>query len=109
MKAAGTKGLYEATIPSVWSTLRGLDYVIVAGKLADPQGAPALAHYIGVAPPEAAAPAVLGKKFTAARFGSGSTGGSPLPATGVGTGLIGILPIMTAAATATWLRRRRHT
>ncbi|MGH2783870.1 MAG: immune inhibitor A domain-containing protein, partial [Actinomycetota bacterium] len=111
MKAGGTKGLYEATIPSVWSTLRGLDYVIVAGKLADPQSAPALAHYIGVAPPEAAAPAVLGKKFTVARgsTGSGSSSGAPLPATGVGGGLIGMLPIMAAGATAMWLRRRRLT
>ena len=109
MKPGGTAGLYEATISSVWSTLRGIDYAIVAGKLADPQSAPVVAHYVGVAPPEAAAPAVLGEKFVVARGGAAPSKGSaaPLPATGVGLGLLGFIPIGIAIGMASWLRRRR--
>ncbi len=106
MKPGGTAGVYEATISGTWSTLSGLDYAIVAGALADPQSAPAVAHYIGVAPPEAAAPAVLGKKFSVARGGVAPSKGAPLPATGVGMGLLGFIPLIAAMGMAIWLRRR---
>ena len=111
MKPGGTAGLYEATIPGVWSTLRGLDYAITAGALADPQSAPAVAHYIGVAPPELTAPAVAGKKFSVARYGGAQApaSGGELPATGVGLGVLGLIPIGVAVGSAAWLRRRRLT
>ena len=106
--AGGTPGLYEATIPGVWSTLRGLEYLIDTGAVTDPVRSPKLAHYVGVAPPEFTPPRVAGIKFTRSGVG-GSTGrrsGARLPATGVGLGLAGMVPLILAAAGATWLRRR---
>lgn len=98
MKPAGPAGAYQATIPAAWSTLRGIEYFIRAGSASvlDPPGAPNLAHYVGIAPPEMQPPAVLGEKVTAK---------PDLPATGVGLGLSALVPLGLAGA-ALWLRRR---
>lgn len=112
MIAGGAPGLYEATIPGVWSTLRGLEYLIDAGSVADPVIAPSVAHYIGVAPPELTPPRVAGIKVTRSTItgtGGQQRRGAPLPATGVGLGLAGVVPLVLAAAGATWLRRRHIT
>jgi M6 family metalloprotease-like protein len=109
LKPASTNGVYSGTISGVFSTLRGLDYFVQAGTSADPFDAPNVSHYVGVAPPEIQPPRVLGVKIS--RASRGSTGGNrgrnaQLPATGVGSGVAGLIPLALALGSALALRRR---
>jgi M6 family metalloprotease-like protein len=103
MKTTGVAGLYTYTIPGAFSTLRGMDYFVKAGSVADPVSGPSVVHFVSAAPPEVAPPAVAGKKIVRQI----AKGGSHLPATGVGSGLVGIIPIGLALALGVWVRRRR--
>ena len=108
LKASGVSGLYEGTIPGIWSSLRGLEYFIQSGTMYDPPSAPSVANYVSVAPPEFSTPKVAGMKFTRGANVGGTTAGDNLPATGVGSSaLLGVMAIAAAAVTSSLLRRKR--
>lgn len=108
LKPSGITGLYEGTIPGAWATLRGLEYFIRAGTMYEPASAPNVANYVSVAPPEVTPPQVAGVKIVrGAPIGSSTGSRSDLPATGVGSGLLGLVAIAASVVIACWMRRRR--
>ena len=116
LKPAGS-GMYEGSIPASAVPNNGLEYFVrmttKSGAVVDSAGGekrPNVASAAYGAPASikygkcgaAAAAAVRGTKVNRPAPAPGG-----LPATGVGTGLAGLIPIAVAAGSAFWLRKRR--
>ena len=115
LKPAGS-GMYEGTIPASRVANNGIEYfarmTTSTGAIVDSAG--------GEKKPDAASAAYgaaakvkYGKCAVAAATVGGTKVNRPapapggLPATGVGTGLAGLIPIAAAVGSTLWLRRRR--
>ena len=116
-------GVYEATLDGKLFQPPGIEYRIVAqtadGALSAPT-ANGFGFFVSVpnGPAKAELPyslaSVLGARFTPtgvapASGGGGGGGGTALPATGVGSGMFGLVLVGMAVTAAFWLRRRRLT
>jgi M6 family metalloprotease-like protein len=116
MKAAGN-GLFEGTIPDTNIANNGVEYFArirpagassaAAAGVAVSDGGASLPH-LASAPYGPSATLKYGK-CAAAVGGTRVTrpAPGPLPATGVGSTAVGLIPLAAAAASAVWLRRRR--
>jgi LPXTG-motif cell wall-anchored protein len=114
-------GVYEATLDGKLFQPPGIEYRIVAQTAAGQLSAPAakgFGYFVSVpnghAKPELpySLASVLGARFTPAGVapasgGGGGGGGTALPATGVGSGMFGLVLVGGAVAASFWLRRRR--
>jgi M6 family metalloprotease-like protein len=116
-------GVYEATLDGKLFQPPGIEYRIVAQTADGALSAPAakgFGYFVSVpnghAKPELpySLASVLGARFTPtgvapASGGGGGGGGAALPATGVGSGMFGLVLVGAAVTASFWMRRRRFT
>lgn len=112
-------GIFEAVLSGAVLQPPGIEYVIEVATSSGALKAPnqtSTGFFVPVARAQAkpelpyALTSVLGARFTpegTTGGGGDAPSGAPLPATGVGGGFVGLIPLVAAGATALWLRRRR--